>query len=135
MTARVEVQRVVPDDWTDWKDDDAARPIFRRVVVEDGHTPEVRRHLRELRARGVQVGHLLGDELDLQPGDTQRGVPAGFTHDALCGARTRAGHPCRALKVPGRKRCRWHGGLSTGPRTAAGIARVTHNLPGRIRKR
>ena len=129
MTVRVEVQQVMPDDWTGWKDDDEARPIFRRIVVEDGRTPEVRQHLRELRRRGVKVGPLLGDELDRQPGDTLRGAPAGFTHPALCGARTKAGHPCRALKVKGRKRCKWHGGLSTGPRTAEGKAHCTRNLP------
>ena len=134
MSARVELQEIDPDDWTGCGNE-LPRLRFRRVVVEDGHTAKVRHYLRELRARGVKVGPLLGDELDRQPGDTLRGTPASFTHPALCGARTKAGHPCRAMKVPSRKRCRWHGGLSTGPRTAAGIARVTHNLPGRIRKR
>jgi hypothetical protein len=42
----------------------------------------------------------------------------------MCGAKTRAGHPCRRSIIPGRKRCRNHGGLSTGPRTAEGKARV-----------
>ena len=47
-----------------------------------------------------------------------------------CGARTRAGHPCGApaYRRPGEYeprngRCRMHGGLSTGPRTAEGKAR------------
>lgn len=47
-----------------------------------------------------------------------------------CGARTRAGHPCRAPAwrardepSPRNGRCRMHGGLSTGPRTAEGKAR------------
>ena len=70
-------------------------------MVKDGHTPEVRKELRELRARSVKVGHLLGDELDLQPGDTLRGIPAGFTHPALCGAKSKAGHPCRAMAATG----------------------------------
>jgi hypothetical protein len=36
-----------------------------------------------------------------------------------CGARTRAGTPCQRPAIPGRKRCRWHGGLSLGaPRGA-----------------
>jgi glucans biosynthesis protein len=30
----------------------------------------------------------------------------------LCGARTRAGAPCRKLPAPGRTRCRLHGGAS-----------------------
>ena len=41
-----------------------------------------------------------------------------------CGALTRKGTPCRALSEPGRRRCRFHGGRSTGPRTAEGKARI-----------
>lgn len=32
-------------------------------------------------------------------------------------------HPCRAFPIRGKRRCRLHGGLSTGPRTAAGLER------------
>lgn len=49
-----------------------------------------------------------------------------------CGAkRRRDGLPCEAPSVPGKRRCRWHGGCSTGPKTAEGKARVTRNLPRR----
>src|SRR6266853_4338055 len=41
-----------------------------------------------------------------------------------CGVRTRSGEPCVARVVPGKRRCRMHGGLSTGPRTADGRARI-----------
>lgn len=41
-----------------------------------------------------------------------------------CGARTRAGCPCRAPAIRGKLRCRMHGGRSTGPRTAEGLARL-----------
>lgn len=41
-----------------------------------------------------------------------------------CGATCRDGQACRARVVPGRKRCRLHGGLSTGPKTAEGRARI-----------
>jgi hypothetical protein len=41
-----------------------------------------------------------------------------------CGARTRAGGSCKAPVVRGKSRCRMHGGLSTGPRTAEGKART-----------
>jgi hypothetical protein len=49
-----------------------------------------------------------------------------------CGARCRDGHPCQAPAMLDREtgcyvrngRCRLHGGLSTGPRTAAGRARI-----------
>lgn len=45
-----------------------------------------------------------------------------------CGARTRLGKPCQGGKIPGRKRCKWHGGLSTGPRTDAGKQTSLRNL-------
>jgi hypothetical protein len=41
-----------------------------------------------------------------------------------CGARTRAGHPCRAKGLGRGGRCRNHGGASTGPRTKAGRHRI-----------
>lgn len=46
-----------------------------------------------------------------------------------CGARRRRdGQPCEALSVPGKRRCKWHGGCSTGPRTSEGKARALANL-------
>jgi hypothetical protein len=36
----------------------------------------------------------------------------------VCGARNRAGMPCKAPRVRGGKRCRLHGGMSTGPTSA-----------------
>jgi hypothetical protein len=43
---------------------------------------------------------------------------------ARCGALTRAGGLCRVRVEPGKARCRFHGGLSTGPKTAEGRARI-----------
>lgn len=46
-----------------------------------------------------------------------------------CGAkRRRDGQPCQALSVPGKHRCKWHGGCSTGPKTPEGKARGLANL-------
>lgn len=45
-----------------------------------------------------------------------------------CGARTGKGTPCQGGKIPGRKRCRWHGGLSTGPISPEGQRRARSNL-------
>ncbi|MBV9470708.1 MAG: hypothetical protein JO316_15660 [Abitibacteriaceae bacterium] len=42
----------------------------------------------------------------------------------FCGARCRDGHSCRARVVEDRRRCRMHGGLSTGPRSEAGRERI-----------
>lgn len=47
----------------------------------------------------------------------------------ICGAkRRRDGQPCQALSVPGKRRCKWHGGASTGPRSDGGRARSLANL-------
>ena len=47
----------------------------------------------------------------------------------VCGAeRRRDGQPCQGLSVPGKRRCKWHGGASTGPRTDEGRARSMANL-------
>ena len=49
--------------------------------------------------------------------------PGDFTRAARCGAKTRRGTPCQCPAM-GNGRCRLHGGLSTGPKTAEGIARI-----------
>ena len=45
-------------------------------------------------------------------------------NNPLCGARTRSGTLCRKHPIKGKHRCRLHGGLSTGPKTAEGRARI-----------
>jgi hypothetical protein len=45
-------------------------------------------------------------------------------HRPQCGAKTRAGGSCLVRVEYGSSRCRFHGGLSTGPKTANGRARI-----------
>ena len=62
----------------------------------------------------------------------------GMPHDLCglpCGARTRAGSPCKRLDTWGNGRCKLHGGMSTGPRTKAGKKRAKANLKLGRRKR
>jgi transcriptional regulator with XRE-family HTH domain len=42
----------------------------------------------------------------------------------IWGARTCKGTACRAMSEPGRRRCKFHGGKSTGARTPEGIERI-----------
>ena len=42
----------------------------------------------------------------------------------VCEARTRKGTPCRNKSEPGKRRCKFHGGKSTGARTPEGIERI-----------
>jgi len=79
---------------------------------------------------------LLFDAYCFQQKHTRSDMPEKFTtslavlaapkHPArvTCGAKTRKGLPCRAKSEPGRKRCKFHGGMSTGPKTAEGKARI-----------
>lgn len=41
-----------------------------------------------------------------------------------CGAKTRKGTACRNKSEPGKRRCKFHGGMSTGARTPEGIERI-----------
>jgi len=50
-------------------------------------------------------------------------APGDYAKAPRCGARTRAGGCCRQPAMKN-GRCRMHGGLSTGPRTAEGLARA-----------
>lgn len=57
-------------------------------------------------------------------GRLKNGNPPGdFSKTPRCGAKTRLGTRCQCPAMPN-GRCRLHGGLSTGPRTAAGIERI-----------
>jgi hypothetical protein len=78
---------------------------------------EAKRRLSRYRAT-PEAGEPFPDEL--------RGLP--------CGAQTRAGTMCKRTDIYANGRCKLHGGLSTGPRTAAGISRVTANLPRRAKR-
>jgi hypothetical protein len=52
------------------------------------------------------------------------GMPLPRKQRPICGARNRQGKPCGVRVEPGKRRCRFHGGLSTGPKTTAGRAKI-----------
>lgn len=51
-------------------------------------------------------------------------LPLAFNDRPICGAMTRIGAICQNRVVPGKRKCRLHGGKSTGPKTLAGKRRV-----------
>ena len=53
-------------------------------------------------------------------------VPEAFA-DLTCGAKTRAGTPCKQIALYWSGRCKFHGGLSTGPKTEVGKAKAREN--------
>ena len=57
-------------------------------------------------------------------GRLNNGNPPGDPNTGpRCAARTRSGRPCKAPAIRGKRRCRMHGGKSTGPRTPEGLER------------
>jgi hypothetical protein len=52
------------------------------------------------------------------------GSPVPRRQRVKCGAQTRQGSECMMAVVPGKARCRLHGGLSTGPKTIEGRRRI-----------
>lgn len=71
----------------------------------------------EAEARGLLVGDRHWPRMDFTP----------FI-DLRCGAKgKRTGRPCPLINIYANGRCRFHGGLSTGPKTAEGKARAALN--------
>jgi len=88
----------------------------RRMLAFDATLPARRR-------RRKKPARLAVFEIAETPAQT--GEKLSGRNRKRCGARARSrgGEPCQCKVVPGRTRCRLHGGLSTGPRTAEGKAR------------
>ena len=59
-----------------------------------------------------------------------RWVPScpGYLRGLTCGARKKNGERCRSTALCANGRCKFHGGASTGPRTAEGRAKALENL-------
>lgn len=100
---------------------------IKKPEVVTSMTPINRPELSDTkRARAYDFGKEL-------PGQAEPSLVAGRRREAAqriaCGAaRHRDGQPCRAMSEPGRRRCRFHGGCSTGPKTPEGKARALANL-------
>jgi hypothetical protein len=72
------------------------------------------RHITGLEAARLARKGLRGGgrrKLEINPMDRSL---SHLSHASRCGAKTRAGTACQSPPVPGRKRCRLHGGLSPG---------------------
>ena len=50
-----------------------------------------------------------------------------YLRGLTCGARTRAGTLCKRIDINRGGRCKYHGGMSTGPRSAEGKAVASRN--------
>ena len=70
-----------------------------------------------LRSRGVEQVQTATLKYALR---RQKQAPSDARKRVLCGAKTRKGSPCRLISEPEKRRCKFHGGKSTGPKTFEG---------------
>lgn len=68
--------------------------------------------------------HPRGDGLIMPTAAMQAWADRAARRRVRCGAKTRKGTPCRNKSEPGKRRCKFHGGMSTGARTPEGIERI-----------
>ncbi len=54
----------------------------------------------------------------------ENGEPLPTHLRARCGAKNRKGETCQNPVIAGRTRCKYHGGMSTGPKTKEGKAAI-----------
>jgi hypothetical protein len=63
--------------------------------------------------------------IELRRGQLKNGNPSGdYMKAPRCGARNRQGKPCQCPAMRGKRRCRLHGGKSTGAKTKAALQRI-----------
>lgn len=94
--------------------------VFRRALGLDADP---------ISARAVALSRSWKARLDAQVEITlaalqDRHTARLATRRVICGAKTRKGTACRNQSEPGKARCNFHGGKSTGARTPEGRARI-----------
>ena len=89
-------------------------------------TPELRRIFRDYheKCRKVAAQNERSDRYSRIPSPPFPEEIRGLE----CGARTRKGTPCKMTSIYLNGRCKLHGGLSTGPKSAEGWAAAQENL-------
>ena len=88
----------------------------RSCPADEHFHPDYRRTCSRCHGKACEKMQALG------LADDGAALPARDRPD--CEATTRIGANCRNKVVPGMQRCKYHGGKSTGPKTAEGKARI-----------
>lgn len=107
----------------------------RRGAPMNESTADKRRRLREHGDLCAAVHRLWQERGYQHPPPHCPALPADLI-GLTCGAKTRAGTPCKLTTLYDNGRCKWHGGCSTGPKTEAGKeqARINGRKGGRPKK-
>ena len=114
----------------------------RRMLTALGVAPDAGFLHQNARARGWGLSSFREKLAKL---DADAEVRLALWHDrkraheakrrVVCGAKTRKGNPCRNKSESGKRRCKFHGGMSTGPKTEEGRARISEAQRARWAKR
>ena len=105
------------DDCEGWQRFDMRRDAYKayRHSIEGGHNEGHARYVAQERAE-FSARHYANQ-------NRQR------ARVARCGAKTKSsGKPCRCRPLPNKKRCRFHGGMSTGPKSLEGKIKALSSL-------
>ncbi len=92
-------------------------PTTHRKAIMNMKLAMWQQYLRD-RLNPAQVGAELSPQTEPFPADLI---------DLRCGAKTRAGTPCKQKAIYANGRCKWHGGCSTGPKSTEGKKRSAMN--------
>ena len=89
-------------------------------------TPETRKRLKAFYKRGEAVFAEWKERGYSYPPPKSEPMPKDLI-GLQCGAKTRAGTPCKLSAIYENGRCKWHGGCSTGAKTVEGKKRSAMN--------
>lgn len=109
------VSRVIDAILIEWADQSGIKYQELEKPKSSVITPEL---CHPIRARANDFGDLMMKRFEKLKAD----------QCVVCGAKTQSGKPCRAKVLPFKKRCKWHGGCSTGPKTSDGKIKALRNL-------
>lgn len=91
------------------------------VLEEEGHTIEM---LHGVRRCGVALENPFYSSASSARGSSTKAQPRDKRGKPICGAKNRKGNPCHSKQLLKNGRCKFHGGMSTGPRSPEGKERI-----------
>jgi transcriptional regulator with XRE-family HTH domain len=114
----------IPDAWLDWRSVSSTAIENRAAEYREAGDNN-----RPLPHAGVRGSYSAAEMISVAASEKDNSESRVLPHfrpnptKPLCEATTRAGGRCQCKALPN-GRCKFHGGLSTGPRTAEGRARI-----------
>jgi hypothetical protein len=109
----------------DWElSQDEIRKIYKEYYAEYDRVYELKQHSK-YQDKVVVVGYRVKVVPGLKPPESP--TYPEIIRDLTCGAKTRKGTPCKRTDLYSSGRCKFHGGMSTGPTTPEGKKKIAQN--------